>query len=117
MGEDEACAYLETQSYKILERNFRTRKGELDIIALSPQNTLCFIEVKSDISGTAGSPESWIKPAKIRQVQRMAQYYCAIRRPEQTNMRYDAIGVILKGPHPQIRHIENAFIPDSSQYR
>lgn len=46
-GEDAACGYLEGKGYKILHRNFRSKFGELDIVCISPDKTLCFIEVKS----------------------------------------------------------------------
>ncbi len=64
LGEDRAVEYLENLGYEIFERNFRTRFGEIDIIARDGE-TLCFVEVKKKTSDRFGSPAEMITPKKL----------------------------------------------------
>jgi putative endonuclease len=73
-GEDRATEYLESLGYEIFERNFRTRFGEIDIIARDGE-TLCFIEVKAKASDRFGSPAEMITPKKLDRIIRTAKHY------------------------------------------
>lgn len=73
-GEDLACEYLKKQGYKILERNFRIRGGEIDIIA-KDKEYLVFIEVKTRYTHQFGVPEESITPWKIKYLLHAAKFY------------------------------------------
>lgn len=73
-GEDLACEYLQKQGYKILERNFRIRGGEIDIVAYDKEY-LVFVEVKTRYSHEYGLPVESITPWKIKYLLKTAQFY------------------------------------------
>ncbi|MFC1585620.1 YraN family protein [Fibrobacterota bacterium] len=115
-GEMEALKQLEKIGYRLRHKNFRTRRGEIDLVMDAPDGTLVFVEVKSDLSGGAGEPESWVTGKKIRQIQRTAQAYCAEYRMPANDMRFDVVSVNMARRQRNIRHIKNAFIPDAQSY-
>jgi putative endonuclease len=116
LGESHAARYLLEKGYRILGRNQRTPRGELDIVALSPEGVLCFVEVKAALGSTAGDPAGWITPRKVRRLQRAAQAWCAVRGWLDHETRFDAIAVRLDRIPVEIDHIEGAFLPDASGY-
>ena len=73
-GEEIAVKYLKKNKYKILERNYLTKLGEVDIIA-KDKGILCFIEVKSRRSNLLGAPEEAISLKKKRQISKLALIY------------------------------------------
>lgn len=78
-GESQAVAFLKRQKYIIIERNFKTRQGEIDIVASFPNDptSRCFIEVKTRQSGFfAAKAERATSSQKLRRLYRAAQYYC-----------------------------------------
>jgi putative endonuclease len=115
-GEIEALEFLTGQRYSLRHQNYRTRKGEVDLIMDDPDGTLVFVEVKSDVSGNAGAPESWVTPKKIRQIQRTAQAYCAEFGLDGQDMRFDVVSICFSGYNKNIRHIKNAFLPNANNY-
>ncbi len=74
-GETLACKYLESLGYKIIERNFRIRGGEVDIIAMEGEY-LIFVEVKARHSHEYGLPVESITPWKIKALKKSAAFYC-----------------------------------------
>ena len=117
-GEDHALAYLEAKGYRVVARNFRHRRGELDLIVDAPDGTLVFVEVKSNRGLSSGRPLERVDGRKIRRLQRLAQRYCALRNQEHRDMRFDVVGVDLRedGEAPSIEHLEAAFLPDGAGY-
>jgi putative endonuclease len=115
-GENVAVEYLVKKGYTICHTNFRTRRGELDIVAVDPRNVLTFVEVKSSRTSHAGSPESWVGPRKIRQIQKIAQEYCFLQKVECRDMQFDVIGIDFQHTSPEIQHIPNAFLPQTQGY-
>ena len=112
-GEQLATEHLERLGYRILERNFRTRWGELDIVAFDGR-TLAFCEVKSRrAGGRAGSPLEAVSRAKQTQVRRMAGRWLVERRerPYADVLRFDAIGLTFDAANRLIslEHVEGAF--------
>jgi putative endonuclease len=117
IGEDLATAHLVSLGYRLLERNARTKRGEIDIVARSPDKVLCFVEVKAALTPQAGHPASWITPHKVKRLQRAAQAWLALHRePEAQEMRFDAIAILMYGTPPVITHLPGAFLPDGSGY-
>jgi len=110
-GEDHACAHLERSGLVVLERNFRTRWGELDVVACSPE-VLVFCEVKTRRLGS-GHPWDALGPVKQRRVRRMAAEWLQARdaRPHPARLRFDAVGVVLdaRGRLVRLDHLEDAF--------
>ncbi len=116
-GEDLALGYLRGKGYTLVEKNFRNRSGEIDLILDSPEGVLVFVEVKTDRSGQAGIPEGWVQAKKMRQLQRLAQRFCWEKKQMERDMRFDVVGISLRqNGEPEIRHLENAFLPDASGY-
>lgn len=110
-GEDLAVEFLKKKKYKILERNFKKRYGEIDIVAIASSQkvpTLVFVEVKTRTTFEFGDPLEAITPWKLRSVVKTAEFYklCHSNLPEL--MRIDAVCIILNGKKAEkIEHIEN----------
>jgi putative endonuclease len=112
-GERLAAEHLERRGYSVLERNFRTRWGELDIVAFDG-HTLAFCEVKSRrAGGSRGGPFEAVGPGKQLRVRRMAGSWLAERRerPRAPVLRFDVIGVTFDaaGRLISLEHLEGAF--------
>lgn len=103
-GEDLAVSELEKASYKIIERNFRTRFGEIDIIA-KDDNTLVFVEVKMKSSIRFGTPAEMITKRKQLKIKRMAECYL-LEHGYKGPCRIDAV-TILGNKFPQIEILKN----------
>jgi putative endonuclease len=114
-AEDLVAGRLVVAGYEILERNARTRYGELDLIALDG-HTLVFVEVKAGREGSAYGPERPVLAVdrrKQQRIRRLAAAWMAEHRnvPYFTGIRFDAIGVTYGGAGRPIdfEHIKNAF--------
>lgn len=108
-GEDRACEYLRALGYHIIERNFRCRLGELDIIARDG-NTLVFAEVRTRTHARHGSPLETVGGPKQRRIARVASYYLSVRRPRLDTCRFDVVGITGEHvEHIHIEHIKDAF--------
>ncbi len=107
-GEDLACDLLKKQGLEIVERNWRCRSGEIDIVARGEGVTV-FVEVKSRTSDLFGAPAEAVTPAKIARIRRLAGEYLAGARPG-TDVRFDVVSVLFKpdGGH-DVTHIPDAF--------
>ncbi len=108
-GEDLALRYLAQRGYVLLERNYRTRYGELDLI-LQDGNTLVFVEVKLRRGTGFGHPLEAVTPRKQASIRSLARQYLRDRRPRFFDaLRFDVVGILLGNGEPEIAHIENAF--------
>lgn len=105
-GEDIACSYLKKCGYEIFHRNFTTSLGELDIVA-SDSQTLVFIEVKTRLDDTFGSPAEAVDYRKRRKISEVAAQYIKKFRYFEVPVRFDVIEVYLG--ERRVNHIENAF--------
>ena len=102
-GERAAAEFLEARGYRILERNYRTKLGELDLIA-KDGDTLVFIEVKVRLNDRFGGPAAAITSAKQARIARLAQQYVVSRRLVGRLCRFDV--VLIWGTDPRTRRIE-----------
>jgi putative endonuclease len=111
MGEEVAASYLTARGYRILERNFRCRGGEVDIIARDPADkSLLFIEVKARRGLTYGVPQLAVTPFKQRQISKAALTWLSKNRLHDSNARFDVIAILLHTDAAHsIEHIKNAF--------
>jgi putative endonuclease len=110
-GEEIAASYLGTQGYRILERNFRCKVGELDIVARAPgDGSLVFVEVKARRDTSYGVPQLAVTPFKQRQISKAALTWLARNRLHDSQARFDVIAVLLEDDDRySIEHIVNAF--------
>lgn len=103
--EIKAEEYLVQKGYKILERNFRNRGGEIDLIA-KDEEYFCFVEVKYRTTNEFGSPLEAVDYRKQNQIRKVALYYLMKNKlSEWTPCRFDVIA--FEGE--KMTHIENAF--------
>ena len=108
-GERIAEAYLRGQGFVILEKNYRGRTGEIDIVAREGE-TIVFVEVKARRNLAYGPPQLAVTPFKQRQISRTALTWLAHRRKQNAAARFDVVAILApEGDVPRIDHIRNAF--------
>jgi putative endonuclease len=111
-GERLATEHLVRLGYDIVERNYRTRWGELDIVAFDG-TTLAFCEVKTRRLSTRSGPFDSLRPAQRHRLRKMAGAWLSNhpRRPHPDLIRFDAIGVTIDatGKLVSLEHLEGAF--------
>jgi len=118
LGEQIAADHLVEAGYEILERNFRTRRGELDLIAADAR-AIVFCEVKTRVAGGRSGPAlalDAVGPAKRRRLRRLAMEWLRERRaaggvPHRERLRFDAIGITISpgGRLLALDHVTDAF--------
>lgn len=108
LGEELAVRELERRGYAILERRYRTRGGEIDIVA-EDGGTLVFVEVKARMDAEFGSAAEAVTPWKMRRLARMANDYLARRGVACRPCRFDVVAIMLEGGMPAIEVFQNAF--------
>ncbi len=107
-GENLACDYLQKQDFEIIKRNFRYKKGEIDVIC-KKENTLIFVEVKYRTSDAFGMPENSVNATKKKIFLRTANEYI-FQEDWQNDIRFDIIAILHKSnQEPEIMHFEDAF--------
>lgn len=111
LGEEVATNFLIARGYRILERNFRCKGGEVDIITRDPgDKSLVFIEVKARRGLSYGVPQLAVTPFKQRQISKAALTWLSKNRLHDQNARFDVIAILLDGGGPhRVEHIKNAF--------
>jgi putative endonuclease len=115
LGEQLAAEHLERRGFAIVARNYRTRHGELDLVAAS-KDALVFCEVKTRVAGGSRGPDGPLEaigPMKQRRLRDLARAWLATNpdRPHRREIRFDAIGVTLTpcGDLLALEHLEGAF--------
>ena len=106
-GEDLAVAFLEQKGFTVLERNYRYKRSEIDLI-VKRENWLVFIEVKTRTSTAFGYPEEFVDAHKKKMIFQGALNYM-IEEDWQGNVRYDIVAIHFRADQPEIHHIEDAF--------
>lgn len=99
---------LKAAGYHVLERNFRTRVGELDFVA-EQEGVLCFIEVKGRRGAGFGAPEEAVTGEKQRRIFRAAQAYLQRRRKASVPCRFDVVAILEEESQTDIRILRDAF--------
>ena len=110
-GEDMAAAHLQGLGYRIVERNVRTRYGEMDIVARDGE-TIVFVEVRTRRSTSFGTPEESVTPRKRRRLARLALSYIQERELGENAWRVDVIAIALGGASPDLRHHRGIDVED-----
>lgn len=107
-GEEIAANHLINKGYTILERNWRHRRTEIDIIA-KLGDVLVFIEVKTRSDDSFGEPASYADDKKMKRMASGATVYMN-QINHDWEVRFDIIGVLMKGPQrAELRHYEDAY--------
>lgn len=108
-GEEQAAKYLAGQGYTVLERNFRSRFGEIDIIA-KKDNTICFIEVKTRKKSSYIMPMEAVNYSKQRKIIASANAYLMRYYSEKNAFRFDVIEVFYYNRRIfSVNHLKGAF--------
>ena len=107
-GEELACAELARRGYAIIERRYRTRAGEIDIVARDGP-TMVFVEVKTRMGGAFGSAAVAVTAWKQRQVARLAQAYLSSHGLLDGPCRFDVVAVDVDGAKATVTVYRNAF--------
>jgi putative endonuclease len=109
-GESMACEELERCGYAIRERRYRTRFGEIDVIA-DDGGTVVFVEVKTKTDCTFSDPVESVTKQKQRRLASMAEQYVAYHRLDNTPCRFDVVTVDTSVAPPKLTHYRDAFRP------
>lgn len=108
-GENLAAEFLKENGFEILERNWRSRHEEIDIVARE-KSELVIVEVKTRSVRNFGMPEESVTLRKQRNLVNAAEDYIR-RKNSNLETRFDVLSVILQGEKSEIRHIRRAFSP------
>lgn len=107
-GESIAADLYRRLGFVVVERNFRGRSGEIDVVARSGR-LLVFCEVKTRRTNLYGDPSEAVDWAKQARLRRLAAEWIAARRPGPCDVRFDVVSVIVSGSGLQVKHIPDAF--------
>lgn len=105
IGEEIATKYLKQNNYEIIERNFRCKQGEIDIIAKENEEII-FIEVKTRSSIMYGRPSEAVNETKQKHIKKAAKYYVYLNKLENCYIRLDVIEIYFKNNKFYINHIK-----------
>jgi putative endonuclease len=108
LGEELAVAELQRRGYAITAQRYRTRCGEIDIVA-DDRGTLVFIEVKARASAEFGTAAEAVTPWKQRRLARMARDYLTREQVVDRPCRFDVVAIMFSAPQPVIELYQNAF--------
>jgi putative endonuclease len=110
-GEQIAANFLEAEGYRVLERNYRFERNEVDLVCLDPEKggELVFVEVKTRSGPEFGPPEASVTEEKQQSLLEVSRAYLHERQLEGAPSRFDVVGIVLSDGEPQIEHYRNAF--------
>ena len=91
-----------------MERNFRCRAGEIDLVALDG-STLVFVEVRSRRGERMGTPLESVDPRKQARLTLVARHFLHARRLDESTVRFDVVGVRFDREPPGLEHVRSAF--------
>lgn len=112
--EDMAADYLQGNGYRILHRNFHTRRGEIDIIALDGK-VLVFVEVKGKRNRDFGHPPEMVTAGKMKRIARTALEFLDESTLQRRSCRFDVVSIIAEpGKPPRLDHLKGAFSLNSA---
>lgn len=111
-GEAAVASYLKRQGYTVLERQFRCRRGEIDLIVRSPEGILCFVEVKTRKDAVFAEAREFVTSPKQHRIRAAAQYYLMKSDDSDSLCRFDVAEVYLPDgffKRPKIYYLPRAF--------
>jgi putative endonuclease len=107
-GERVAEKFLTEKDFRLIERNYRYERGEIDLI-FDDHGILVFVEVKTRSSDAYGEPEDSITPRKRRQIRKVAEAYLWEKNIKDTECRFDVVAIKRDGMKETINYYKNAF--------
>lgn len=110
-GENLAASFLDEAGYRVLDRNYRFERNEVDLVCRDPEDDgeIVFVEVKTRTGRGFGPPEASVTEEKQASLIEVARAYLHEHGLVGTPARFDVIGILLAGGEPQIEHYQNAF--------
>ena len=109
-GENIASKYLEELGYKIIERNFTCKTGEIDIVAFDlKKEELVFIEVKTRSNYSCGTPAEAVTNVKQKHIYKAARYYIHLHNLYELYTRIDVIEILLKNNSYKLNHLKQVI--------
>ena len=118
-AEQLARNYLEHKGYKLIDRNFSCKLGEIDLIMQIPNdsNILAIVEVRSQSKPTSMHPLESIGQQKIKRIIQSSQYFLKRSNLQNWQIRFDVVSVQKKAKNYSIEHIANAFTEEDLDFR
>ena len=107
-GEDRAAIYLQERGYEIVDRNWHSQTGEIDLVA-KDNDRLVFVEVKTRSGSGFGHPFEAITPSKVARMRRLVADWCVAKQVSGLKVRLDAIAVLVTGGRVHIEHLKEVF--------
>lgn len=107
-GEQLAIAFLVKNEYKILEKNYRFQKAEVDIIA-QKKDVLAVVEVKTRSTTYFGNPQDFVNPKKVKLLLSAIDHY-VVERNLDVEVRFDIIAIIYQENTTKLEHLKDAFL-------
>jgi putative endonuclease len=108
-GETAACGFLKNHGYKILEKNYKCKLGEIDVIARR-RGRLAFIEIKTRTSAQFGLPQEAVDLRKQEKIFKVAQWYLKEKKLSGSPIAFDVVAVLWReGQAPDMRLLTDAF--------
>ena len=108
-GEKYARQFLEGKGYSVLESNYRSKYGEIDLVAQEGE-CLVFVEVKSRRTGAFGRPEESVTEAKQQKLVQAEMEYMQVKGLEECEWRIDVVGIEAGGSRTRVRLVQNAVV-------
>jgi len=110
LGEKAAAEWYEAHGYSVIDRNWRVREGELDLVLLAPDGSIVFCEVKTRSSDRFGSPLEAVTPVKQRRLRTLAALWLAAHEGIGGAVRFDVAGVVLSASgEPEVEVVQAGF--------
>jgi len=109
LGEQIAAIYLQKKDYKIIERNFRCKTGEIDIIASKPNKSVSFVEVKCRVGKGHGMPYESVTVGKQKKLYSAIQLYILQNKLNESKLNIEVISIILNPDRSisEIKHFDD----------
>ena len=109
VAEQRAAEYLQRQGYRVVDRNWTCRGGEIDLVCLDGDGTLVFVEVRARADARHGTPLETVVDRKRQRLIRAAAIYVHIKQQSERACRFDVIAIVGAGSGATIEHVEDAF--------
>ena len=107
-GEERAAIYLQDRGYQIIDRNWHSQTGEIDLVARE-RDQIVFIEVKTRNGSGYGHPFEAITQEKVARMRRLAAEWCSTKQINGGQVRLDAVSVLISGGRVSIEHLKEVF--------
>lgn len=115
-GEVAACGFLKEKGYKILDKNYKCKIGEIDVVA-KREGRLAFIEVKTRTGPRFGMPQEAVDRKKQEKIFKLAQWYMKEKKLEKIPVAFDVVAVLwAEGKAPEVRLIMDAYEKEDKAY-